>query len=49
MTTEEGSLHRFKSDAAAGTDDEELGHILSQVILVFGPMSTSRPRAECVG
>ena len=27
MTTAKGSLYRFKSDAAAGTDDENFGHV----------------------
>jgi hypothetical protein len=48
MTTAKGGLHRFKSNAAAGTYDEELGHVLSQVILVFGSMSTSRPRLSAL-
>ena len=34
--------HRFKSDAVAGTYDENLGHVLSQLIFVFGPVLTSR-------
>jgi hypothetical protein len=39
MTVAKGSLHCFKSDAAAGTDDEKFGHV--RVILVFHPVSTS--------
>jgi hypothetical protein len=29
VTGEKGSLNRFKSDAAAGANDENLGHALS--------------------
>jgi hypothetical protein len=32
MAGEKGSLHRFKSDAAAGANDEDFGHAWSYLV-----------------
>jgi hypothetical protein len=32
MAGEKSNLHRFKSDATAGADDEDFGHVLSYLV-----------------
>ena len=47
MTTAKGSLHRFKSDAAAGADDEKLGHVIPKSYFVVGPDITLQTSYSC--